>query len=117
MPQSVAQDEIIHPAPKIFAADCEIDWTGSVVKIQNQIRGLSPFPGAFTLFNGKVLKIFRSRPEIISHSLSTGTHEMTGKSGLRFAAADGFIYPEEIQLEGKKRMAVADFLRGFRAGG
>jgi len=117
MPQSVAPDEIIHPAPKIFAVDCEIDWTGSVLEIQNQIRGLSPYPGAFTLFNGKVLKIFRSRPEIASHSLSTGTYEMTGKSGLRFAAADGFIYPEEIQLEGKKRMAIADFLRGFRAGG
>jgi len=116
-PQSVAPDEIIYPAPKIFASDCEIDWTGSAVKIQNQIRGLSPHPGAFTLFNGKILKIFRSRPEIIAHSLPMGTHEITGKSELRFAAADGFIYLEEIQLAGKKRMTVADFLRGFRAGG
>jgi methionyl-tRNA formyltransferase len=117
MPQSVAPNEIIHSAPKIFASDCEIDWTGAVVKIQNQIRGLSPYPGAFTLFNGKMLKILRSRQEIIPHSRATGTYEIIGKSGLRFAAANGFIYLEEMQLEGKKRMTIADFLRGFRAGG
>jgi len=114
IPQPVFPGETIKTAPKIFTADCEIEWTGPVSKIQNQVRGLSPYPAAFTFFNGKIMKIFRSRPEIVSHSLPTGTYEITGKSALRFAAADGFIYLEEIQPEGKKRMAVADFLRGFR---
>jgi methionyl-tRNA formyltransferase len=116
-PQSVSPGEPIKTAPKIFTADCVIDWTGSVFKIQNQIRGLSPYPAAFTYFNGKLLKIFRSRPEATSHAFQSGAYEITAKSELRFAAADGFIYPEEIQPEGKRRMAVADFLRGFRRTG
>jgi methionyl-tRNA formyltransferase len=116
-PQSVSLGERIKTAPKIFTADCVIDWAGTVFKIQNQIRGLSPYPAAFTYFNGKLLKIFRSRPEATSHAFQSGAYEITAKSELRFAAADGFIYPEEIQPEGKRRMAVADFLRGFRRTG
>lgn len=113
-PQFVPDGTPIKLAPKIFAADVEVDWTLPVINIHNQIRGLSPYPGAFTIFREKMLKIFRSRPEKGSHDLTPGTSETDNKSWLRFAASDGYIYVEEMQLEGKKRMSVSDFLRGYR---
>ena len=115
-PQPVPPDGLIKPAPKILADDCEIRWAEPVVRIQNQIRGLSPYPGAFTVFGGKIFKIFRSHAEVISQQLQPGAYEIQGKSALRFAAADGYIYADEIQLEGKKRMSITDFLRGYRPG-
>ena len=114
MPQSVPDGIPLYLAPKIFTIDCVIDWTRPVIKIHNQIRGLSPFPGAFTMFREKTLKIFRSRPEISSPMHIAGTYETDGKTWFRFAATDGYIYVEEMQLEGKKRMPVPDFLRGYR---
>ena len=113
-PQSIPDGMLIRQAPKIFAADCEINWNLPVAVIHNHIRGLSPYPGAFTHFHGKTLKIFRSRPEISTQKQVPGTTETDGRSWFRFAASDGYIYMEEIQLEGKKRMRVTDFLRGFR---
>ncbi|MDP4213269.1 MAG: methionyl-tRNA formyltransferase [Bacteroidota bacterium] len=113
-PQSIPEGAILKMAPKIFAADCEINWSLPVAVIHNHIRGLSPYPGAFTRFHEKMLKIFRSRPEIIPHDQTPGSSGTDGRSWLRFAAADGFIYAEEMQLEGKKRLPVADFLRGHR---
>jgi methionyl-tRNA formyltransferase len=114
MPQLLSPGEIIKTAPKIFPSDCEIDWTNPVAKIHNQIRGLSPYPGAFTHFGNKILKIFRSRKEAGPSRVVPGKHEIMEKSALRFAAADGFIYVEEMQLEGKRRMKVGDFLHGYR---
>ncbi|HEY4154514.1 MAG TPA: methionyl-tRNA formyltransferase, partial [Puia sp.] len=113
-PQPVPEGGLIKTAPKIFTADCEIDWTQPVSKIQNQIRGLSPYPGAFTRFSDKIFKIFRSYPEISSDHPAPGSYETNGRSWLRFSAIDGYIYTEEIQPEGKKRMPVTDFLRGYR---
>jgi methionyl-tRNA formyltransferase len=114
-PQRVADPLTLKTAPKIFTADCEINWLESVSNIHNQIRGLSPFPAAFTSFKDKALKIFRARPERINHSTKPSEMETDGRKWLRFSAADGYIYVEEIQLEGKKRLLIADFLRGFRA--
>lgn len=114
MPQSVPGAAPVQLAPKIFAADCLIDWTHPVIKIHNQIRGLSPLPGAFTIFRERMFKLFRSKPEICSHAHTAGSYETDGKTWFRFAAADGYIYVGEMQLEGKKRMPVADFLRGYR---
>jgi methionyl-tRNA formyltransferase len=114
MPQLLSRGEIIKTAPKIFPSDCEINWMDPVAKIYNQIRGLSPYPGAFTHFGNKTLKIFRARQEAGSSRLQAGMHEIIEKSALRFAAADGFIYVEEMQLEGKRRMKVGDFLHGYR---
>lgn len=113
-PQPVSDPAGLKMAPKIFTADCEIKWDDPVRKIYNQIRGLSPFPGAFTLLEDKICKIFRSRMEINNQPGKTGKMETDGKTWLRYTAADGFIYIEEMQLEGKKKMGVADFLRGFR---
>jgi methionyl-tRNA formyltransferase len=113
-PQEKAASASLKTAPKIFTADCIINWSDQATKIHNQIRGLSPFPGAFTVFNEKTLKIFRSHIERTENSKATGTMETDGKIWLRFFASDGYIYVEEVQLEGKKKLKTADFLRGFR---
>jgi methionyl-tRNA formyltransferase len=103
-------------APKIFTDTCKIDWTQSAAAIHNRIRGLSPYPGAFTELNGKMLKLFRSRKEITGHNHAAGTVISDGKTGLQFSCADGYIHILELQLEGKKRMGVEEFLRGYRIG-
>jgi methionyl-tRNA formyltransferase len=114
IPQEITNPANLKTAPKIFTADCEIDWTRSVSSIYNQIRGLSPYPGAFTFFYEKNLKIFRAQKEINDKISSSGSLDTDGKTWLRYSASDGYIYVEEMQLEGKKRMLVTDFLRGFR---
>lgn len=113
-PQAVVDPAALKAAPKIFAADCEIEWSNPVFKIHNQIRGLSPVPGAITSFNEKILKIFRAKIEKKEPDRIPGMVDTDGKSWLRFAASDGYVYVEEMQLEGKKRMKTADFLRGYR---
>ena len=115
-------------APKIFTDTCRIDWTQPVENIYNLIRGLSPFPAAFTQLDGKLLKIYHAEKEITppSHphgsspqpagtpSHSPGGWDTDKKTYLRFAAADGYIHATEVQLEGKKKMPVQDFLRGYK---
>jgi methionyl-tRNA formyltransferase len=113
-PQTVVNPGMLKMASKIFSSDCEINWKDPVSKIYNQVRGLSPYPGAFTFIKGKNCKIFRARTEKNNALVETGEMETDGKNWLRFSAADGYIYIEEMQLEGKKRMKVTDFLRGFR---
>jgi methionyl-tRNA formyltransferase len=113
-PQSFPPGTEIKTAPKIFTEDCIIHWNRPAAGIHNQIRGLSPYPGAFTYLDDKIFKLFRSRLETRSPQHAPGTYETDGRSWLCFAAADGYIYAEEVQPEGKKRMPVADFLRGFR---
>jgi len=102
-------------APKIFTETGKIDWNKPVTEIYNLIRGLSPFPGAFTELNGKLLKIYRAGKEIsATPAVSPGEMDTDKKTYLKFACPDGFILPEEIQLEGKKKMKIGDFLRGHR---
>jgi len=101
-------------APKIFTETCKIDWNKSVDEIHNLIRGLSPFPGAFTYFDGKMLKIFRSEKEETPTTVLPGNFETDKRTCLRFAAHNGYTYLKEIQLEGKKKMGIEDFLRGYR---
>lgn len=101
-------------APKIFTETCRIDWTQPVSNIYNLIRGLSPFPAAFTDLDGKLLKIYRAEKDPTPPTLAPGQSETDNKSFLRFAAADGYIRVTDIQLEGKRRMTIADFLRGYK---
>jgi methionyl-tRNA formyltransferase len=101
-------------APKIFTETCKIDWNKSVDEVHNLIRGLSPFPGAFTNFDNKILKIYLSQKEETTTTVLAGNYETDKKTYLRFAAANGYIYLKEIQLEGKKKMLIGDFLRGYR---
>jgi methionyl-tRNA formyltransferase len=78
------------------------------------IRGLSPYPAAFTELSDKTLKIFRSEKEHAPPTSKPGRWETDRKTYLKFACSDGYIHVKDIQLEGKKRMSVADFLRGYR---
>jgi len=101
-------------APKITTQICQIDWTKSVDEIHNLIRGLSPYPAAFTELGDQTIKIFKSEKELAIPTSKPGRWESNGKTYLKFAAKDGYIYVKDVQLEGKKRMNVEDFLRGYR---
>ena len=104
----------LHHAPKIFTETCRINFSQPVDSIHNLIRGLSPFPGAFTTLHQKTLKIYRSHPEKVAHQQEPGSVSSDGKTFLRFSTPDGFVYATELQMEGKKRMTVQEFLRGYR---
>ena len=118
--ESITTDEPLRPAPKIFKETCRIDWNEKNVKqLYDFVRGLSPYPAAWTEMeqeDGKrlTLKIFQTEKEFTSHNLSIGDIVSDGKRYLKVAATDGFLNLKEIQLAGKKRMNVEDFLRGFR---
>ena len=101
-------------APKIFSEDCKINWDQNVEDIFNFIRGLSPYPAAFTFLHGKKLKIFSAEKQQQTGLGSPGDYVTNNKSYLKFAAKDGYISIKELQSEGKKRMNVVDFLRGWR---
>lgn len=121
IPQAdLATDEPLRPAPKIFKESCRIDWTQGVKRCYDFIRGLSPYPAAWTeLHNGAkkdVLKIYAAEKEFDSVVEPLGTLVAEGDT-LRIALADGYLLLKELQLAGKKRLGVADFLRGLRIDG
>jgi len=97
-------DELKH-APKIFKEHCLIDWNLSGDKIYNLIRGLSPYPTAFTKLNDKTLKVFKAEFEEKEPGISPGSFLSDGKTYLKFAARDGFIKFTDLQYEGKKTHA------------
>jgi len=101
-------------APKIFKDDCKIDWNNEAQTVYNLIRGLSPYPTAFTFLNDKTLKVFKAEIEDKEPGIAAGGFLTDGKTYLKFAAKDGFIKLLDIQYEGKKRMLIEDFLRGMR---
>jgi methionyl-tRNA formyltransferase len=113
-PQDQFEQGQLKHAPKIFTETCKIDWTKSIQEINNLIRGLSPFPAAFTSLDGKILKIYKSLKDYEKPSIPPGQYQTDGKSFLRIAARDGYIRASDLQLEGKKRLPVEEFLRGFR---
>lgn len=104
----------IKHAPKIFTETCRIDWNKPVGEVHNLIRGLSHYPGAFTSLNGKMLKIYRSLKEERKPAIAAGEFETDKKTFLTFACMDGYIQVKELQLEGKKKMGIEEFLRGYR---
>ncbi|MFN8296926.1 MAG: methionyl-tRNA formyltransferase [Chitinophagales bacterium] len=117
--EQVIQHSLKH-APKIFKETCLIDWNKSAVEIHNLIRGLSPYPTAFTHLDGKVLKIFKTQIdnksiEQISHYVRNDVEIITdNKSFLSIKCADTYLDILELQLEGKKRMRIDEFLRGYK---
>lgn len=109
-------DEPLRPAPKIFKETCEIKWTDTE-QVYNFVRGLSPYPAAWTTLHtqeGKevVMKIFKTRKESALTDAKEPTLQTDGKTFLRVALPDGYLYMTEVQISGKKRMQIADFLRG-----
>ncbi|MBO9618624.1 MAG: methionyl-tRNA formyltransferase [Niabella sp.] len=113
-PQSIAPNEVIHHAPKIFTETCLLNFNNPVKTVYNLVRGLAPYPGAFTFLNGKKLKVFRASAEYKTQNTPAGEYQTDGKTFLSVAAVDGFLNLKEVQLEGKKKMAIEDFLRGYQ---
>ncbi len=101
-------------APKIFKEDCKINWNQPVEKIHNFVLGLSPYPTSWTLLDGKILKIYSGyvKPKEVG-PLKPGDVVSNQNTFLAFCCTNGFFYVKELQLEGKKRMDVQSFLRGY----
>lgn len=112
----IPQDHIteIKHAPKIFKETCRIDWNKPVSEVYNIIRGLSPYPAAFTTVDGKGLKIYKTKKVTAAHNQTPGTHSTDSKTYLHFYCTDGYISVLECQLEGKKRMGIEELLRGYK---
>lgn len=109
-------------APKIFAETCRINFEQPAVTVHNFIRGLSPYPGAWMIFEGKTLKILRSTLDLghwksENGSVEPGAVVSDGKNYLNIRTRDGFISVLELQMEGKRRMSVKDFLNGHKLSG
>lgn len=112
----------LRPAPKIFKETCRIDWNQPVKRIYDFIRGLSPYPAAWTeLINPSgepvVVKIFESEKRIETHQLLPGTIVTDGKKSLKVAVTDGFIGILALQFPGKKRLRTEELLRGYKITG
>lgn len=112
------QDESVElkAAPKIFKDTCRIDWSKDILDIHNHIRGLSPYPGAWTILKDEKeieLKIFKSKYTIEEHNFDIGSVISEGKN-LKIAVNSGFIEIFELQLAGKKRMKTIDLLNGYK---
>lgn len=113
--QIITSGEIeLRHAPKIFTETCKINWDNSIEQNHNLIRGLSPYPGAIGNLNGKILKIYRSTKERAIVSETIGQYLTDNKTYLKFACMDGYIHVTDLQLEGKKRIGIEEFLRGYR---
>ncbi len=112
-PVSQPQNAPIKPAPKIFKEDCLLDFSQEVTQVHNKVRGLAYYPGAFTFLEGKNLKIFKTEVQVYDDQIEPGVIETDEKSYMRIKCRDGWLNILELQLEGKKRMSIADFLRGY----
>lgn len=119
VPQSQIESAKVKHAPKIFKENCKIDWSLPILEIHNKVRGLSPYPTAW----GQLIdesnieipfKLYQTSVKSEVHNLDLGTLVTDGKTFLKIAGRDGFIVIEEIQLSGKKRMMISEFLRGFK---
>ena len=109
----------LRPAPKIFKDTCHIDWNQPVKKIYDFVRGLSPYPAAWTELiseDGKrlALKIYQAEKRPAEHNFPVGSIHTDHKSYIDVAVKDGFLRLRSLQLAGKKRMNITDFLNGFK---
>ncbi len=117
--QMQVDETTLRPAPKIFKEDCRINWSSGGLRIVNFVRGLSPYPAAWTELireNGDSLtaKIFAVSFEPVSHNRPCGTIESDNRSFVRIACSDGWISLLDLQIAGKKRLPVRELLLGWR---
>ncbi|NUO00092.1 MAG: methionyl-tRNA formyltransferase [Saprospiraceae bacterium] len=112
---AVQDDRFASHAPKIFHETCEINFNQSPAAVHNFVRGLSPYPAAWTSLQGKNIKVLRTLKGAGETRLPPGTFYAEGKKNLRIAVAGGFVEVLEIQPEGGKRMDAASFLNGYRS--
>ena len=114
-PQSKLLEGVeLRHAPKLFKEDCLIDWLNPVETIYNKIRGLSPSPTAYTILNERSLKIYGAEYDLTEPGIQPGGFLTDNKTYFKFAATDGFIRLTDVQMEGKKRMNIEEFLRGAK---
>ncbi len=107
-------DKSLKPAPKIFKEDCKINWDQHSEYVRNFIRGLSPYPAAWTILEGKVLKVFAVKESPEGSKKGIAIVESDSKTYLRVKTKDKSLDITELQLEGKKKMGVEEFLRGYQ---
>ncbi|MCC7223141.1 MAG: methionyl-tRNA formyltransferase [Chitinophagales bacterium] len=117
--QAQTQSKDLRAAPKIFTDTCRINWAQNAADIHNFVRGMSPYPAAFTLLNGQNLKILRSTlippdAKVSSPMPPAGTLHSDGKKYIHVATADTWIALQEVQPSGKRPMTIADFLNGYK---
>ena len=118
--QFVTSQSELKPAPKIFKETCELNFSSSVESIHNFVRGLSPYPAAWTEVQfpnqpeKMMLKVFETEKETEEHNLPTGTLVTDGKKFAKIAGNNGFVLLKSVQLAGKKRMDIGELLRGLR---
>ncbi len=117
--QLLQGNEALRPAPKIFKDTCRIDWNQPLKRIYDFIRGLSPYPAAWSELKQPdgtkaVLKIFETEKIFVSHPFPLGSVCSDGKTYFRIAVQDGYLALKELQLAGKKRLRVEEFLRGYK---
>lgn len=112
--QAQVQSDSLKHAPKIFKEHCLINWDQPARTVYNLIRGLSPYPTAYTKLGEKTLKVFKAELDNEMPDIAVGKFLSDGKTYLKFAAKDGYIKLTDLQYEGKKRMTVEEFLRGMR---
>ena len=110
------------PAPKIFRDTCRINWQNSARRVYDFVRGMSPYPAAWTeLVNEQgeavAIKVYEASIESAAHNYPAGTMLSDGKNYIKVAVEDGYICLLSVQLPGKKRMAVDELLRGFKVQG
>ncbi len=114
--EPIAQEELItnelKHAPKLLKEDGRVRLTDTPAVVHNRVRGVTPFPGAFTIFPGKILKIHKGLPEETEHSFELGSFHSDNKNFLKLAVNEGYYNLFEVQLEGKRRISVEEFLRG-----
>jgi methionyl-tRNA formyltransferase len=114
VPQDHIEESTIKHAPKLFKENLQIDFNKPAAGLVNFIRGLAPFPTAYTFLEQKQLKVFLAHVVNEAPQVAVGTMQTDAKSYIRFACPDAWLYIDELQLEGKKRMETIAFLRGFR---
>lgn len=114
-----ASESELKPAPKIFKETCHLDFNNPTENIHNLVRGLSPYPAAWANLSAEgkedlQMKIYETKKEICQHNEAPGTLVTDGKKFLKVATKDGYLHLLQIQVPGKKRLSIEDFLRGFR---
>ena len=110
----VQDNSLVTKAPKIFHETCQIDFNRNTLAIHNFIRGLSPYPTAWTMLDDKKLKIFRTEKEVVEHGQPAGLFISDNKNFLKVSTLDGYVHLLDLQLAGKKRMDVKAFLNGYK---
>lgn len=116
--ESLLNGEEPKHAPKIFKEDCKLNWENDIKDIYNLIRGLSPYPAAWSVFENQDgdtvnVKIYKARKELSDTACKPGTFISDEKTYLKVAVNGGYLFIDELQMAGKKRMLIQDFLRGF----